>query len=153
VRVYLAGPMTGYPSFNFPAFDALARDLRLVVAAPGVKAYDVVTPSEMEERDYAMASPDGAPDQKWGHYLSRDLRIIADDGIEGIVVLPDWEKSRGARVETFIAFVLGLPIFKPHYDYQGRVFLVQETMQALIKGWIGGLFRQAVDQFLREGDC
>jgi hypothetical protein len=113
-RVYLAGPMTGIPQFNFPAFDAAAEELRGL-------GYDVVSPAELdseETREAALASADGAPgsgsttDETWGDFLARDVKLIADGGIEGVVVLPGWQRSRGARLETFIARALhGYPVY------------------------------------------
>lgn len=111
-RVYIAGPMTWYPYFNFPAFDAAAKKLRN-------EGYDVISPAELDSstaRAAAMKSPDGDPahyedGESWGNCLARDVRIIADDGVEAIFVLDGWEKSRGARLETFVARLCGLPCY------------------------------------------
>lgn len=111
MRVYLAGPMTGIPAMNFHAFDAAAADLR-------ARGYDVVSPSELddpEDRAAALGSEDGdlsklESGKSWGDFLARDVKLIADEGIEAIVVLPDWEQSRGARLETFVGRLCGLPI-------------------------------------------
>lgn len=111
-RVYLAGPMSDRPRFNFPAFERAAAELR----ACGV---DVVSPHELDaekERREAWTSEDGEMDGTlWADCLARDIRIIAADGIESIVVLPGWAGSRGARLETFVGNALcGLPVF----DYE-----------------------------------
>lgn len=113
-RIYLAGPMTGYPGFNFRTFDAAAKELR-------AKGWDVVSPAELDDpqtRRAALRSPDGAPGsgssggETWGDFLARDVKLIADEGIEGIITLEGWRKSKGARLETFIARLMGLPILK-----------------------------------------
>jgi hypothetical protein len=116
MKVYLAGPMTGRPQFNFPAFDAAAEVLRTEFA------HEVISPAEMDDpatRAAAMASPDGAPGsgstdgETWGDFLARDLKLIADGGIEAVYVLDGWETSRGARLETFVASaMLNLPIYR-----------------------------------------
>ena len=108
---YVAGPMSGIPQFNFPVFDAAAADLR-------AKGYTIVSPAELdseETRQAALASIDGAPgtgshmNETWGDFLARDLKLIADV-VDGVIVLPGWEKSSGARTETFMAFVAKKPI-------------------------------------------
>lgn len=113
MRVYLAGPMSGIRKMNFPAFDAAAADLRS-------RGYDVVSPAELdspESRAAALAAEDGdlsaysrETGETWGDLLARDVKLIADGGIEAIVVLPGWEKSRGARLETFVGRLCALPI-------------------------------------------
>jgi dATP/dGTP diphosphohydrolase, N-terminal/Domain of unknown function (DUF4406) len=111
MKLYTAGPMTWIPQFNYPAFDQVATVLRR-------KGFDVLSPAEMdsdEMRERAMASPDGAPGaiaglESWGDMLARDVKIIADEA-DGVVLLPGWEQSKGARLEAFIARHVGKPVF------------------------------------------
>lgn len=133
-KLYVAGPMTGYPSFNIPAFDRMAEELRAA-------GYEVVSPAELDDpaiRAISMASPDGAiatlqsHGQTWGDFLARDVKLLADDGITGIVVLPGWNMSRGARLETFVARMMqGLPI----YRWDGGA-LRRVQMLELAKAWL-----------------
>lgn len=118
MRIYIAGPMTGIPQFNIPAFDAAAADLRS-------RGYDVVSPAELDDpetRAAALASETGEDgtgshkNETWGDFLARDVKLIADQGIEGIVCLRGWKESKGARLETFVGRLCGLPIF----EYAGR---------------------------------
>jgi hypothetical protein len=109
MHVYLAGPMTGIPQFNVPAFDEAAADLREC-------GYEVTSPVEVdgpEARAAILASETGThaelPDgESWSFYLARDFQILADDGIEMIVTLPGWEASRGARLEVLVGQELGI---------------------------------------------
>ncbi|HEV2734883.1 MAG TPA: dATP/dGTP pyrophosphohydrolase domain-containing protein [Longimicrobiaceae bacterium] len=91
-RVYLAGPMTGYPEHNFPAFRAAREHLRAL-------GFDVVCPAELEE---------AAPLPTWEACMRRDVALVA--GCEAVVCLPGWERSRGATVETDLARTLGMPV-------------------------------------------
>lgn len=106
MKYYLAGPMTGIPQFNYPAFDAAAAQLRS-------DGYDIVSPAEMDDektRAAAMASPDGKPGlgstngETWGDFLARDVKLIADT-VDGIICLPGWEGSKGARLEVFVGLL------------------------------------------------
>lgn len=105
---YLAGPMTGIPKFNYPAFLRAAVALR-------IHAFNLVTPVELadigDNKEAAMNSPNGDRDSDgitatWGDYLSRDVKIIADQ-VTGIIFLDGWEKSKGARLEAFVAVLAG----------------------------------------------
>lgn len=114
MKVYIAGPMTGVPQFNVPMFDRVARELRL-------QGYDVVSPAELdspEMRAAALKSTDGAlapleeaTKETWGEVLARDVRVLSDQGIEGIVLLPDWQKSRGANLEATVGLLNRLRFF------------------------------------------
>ncbi len=88
-RVYLAGPMTGIPEYNFPAFNAKAKELR-------AKGYQVVNPAEHGVHDWAT----------WEDYLRYDLAQVATCG--AIYFLSGWESSRGACFEAVIARTLKL---------------------------------------------
>jgi hypothetical protein len=104
MKVYLAGPMSGYPRFNFPLFYSVTKFLR-------EQGYEVVSPAELDDErqaKIAMASVTGEPGHQewtWGDFLARDVKIIADGGIEGIILLPGWQRSRGARLEATLGLL------------------------------------------------
>lgn len=112
ITVYLAGPMSGHPQFNFPLFDAVADRLRKL-------GYNIQSPAELdrpETRAAALASHDGSPDsgttngETWGDFLARDVKLIAD-GVDAVAVMPEWWTSRGARLEAFVATLCDKPVY------------------------------------------
>ncbi|HHG5178101.1 TPA: DUF4406 domain-containing protein [Pseudomonas aeruginosa] len=95
-RIYVAGPMTGYKDFNFPAFNAQAEKLRGL-------GYHVENPAE-------HGIVDGA---EWQDYLRYDIGRLST--CEAIFLLPGWSKSKGAALEVHIAKALGMT-FIHHAD-------------------------------------
>jgi len=91
VKVYLSGPMSGMPEFNFPLFNVEAAELRRL-------GYAVVNPVDI--------NPDHST--PWSACLREDLRALLD--CDAVAVLPGWEKSRGATLEVFVATQLGMRI-------------------------------------------
>lgn len=108
--VYLAGPMTGIPQFNFPAFIDAATRLR------NEYGLNVENPAEMDDpKDSAMAwaSEDGLSQEGltgWARFLKRDLIVVCSK-VDGIVALPNWEDSVGANLEIYVCGALGMPVF------------------------------------------
>lgn len=93
MRLYLAGPMTGLPELNFPAFHAQAARLRGL-------GYEVVNPAEISKGAHA----------EWAVCLRADIaQLITCDGI---ALLPGWQQSRGARLEHHIALHLRMLCFE-----------------------------------------
>jgi len=84
VRVYIAGPMTGYYDNNFPAFSAEAARLRAM-------GYYVVNPAE-------VVADQGVP---WHLCMRADIAALMT--CTHIAMLPGWEKSRGATIERNLA--------------------------------------------------
>jgi hypothetical protein len=93
--IYVAGPMTGYPEFNYPAFDAAERALLDL-------GYGVLNPTDAEKLN------DTGKPQEWAWYMRHALRMVVSS--DGLAVLPGWEKSRGALLEVYVAQNLGLPV-------------------------------------------
>ncbi|MCK9601337.1 MAG: DUF4406 domain-containing protein [Sphaerochaeta sp.] len=91
MRIYIAGPMTGYPDYNRDAFEVAAIALRL-------HGHEPHNPRE-------SAVPDDAP---WSDHLRADIaNLIAQ---EAVAVLPGWECSRGAALEVHIARAIGMNV-------------------------------------------
>jgi hypothetical protein len=105
MKVYVAGGMSGYPQSNFPAFYEAAESLR-------ANGFDVVSPAELDDADTVRRALANEPaKQSWGDFLARDVKLLADTGIEGIVFLPGWEKSKGAKLEAFVGLLGNLKFF------------------------------------------
>jgi hypothetical protein len=91
-RAYLAGPMTGYVDYNYPAFHQAAAYYR----ATGV---DIVSPAELHGQDFGKT---------WDKYLAADLAALDTCGT--IILLRGWQDSRGAKVELCSAIARGLDV-------------------------------------------
>lgn len=105
-RVYLCGPMTGYPEFNHQAFRAATG--RLVNLG-----FNVISPVEMDDADgvdYGNIEHDTESDE-YRRFLLRDLVAILEAKVDAFVVLDGWEESKGAALEVTIARHLGIPVY------------------------------------------
>lgn len=91
MRIYVAGPMTGLPELNFPAFHAQAADLR-------AKGHEVINPAELNSD----------PNAAWVDCMRKDIAALVT--CDAIFLLPGWERSRGAIIEHYVARSLELDI-------------------------------------------
>lgn len=83
-RIYIAGPMTGHPELNFPAFHAEATRLRGL-------GFQVVNPAEINDD----------PTAKWTDCMRADIAQLVT--CDGVATLPGWQRSRGASIEVGLA--------------------------------------------------
>ena len=95
MRVYIAGPMSGLPDFNYPAFNAAADLLR-------THGVGVLNPADIE-----FSNRSGRP-QAWDWYMRRAIQMVSK--ADGIALLPGWEASKGANLEHDIAKALKMDI-------------------------------------------
>lgn len=90
-RIYIAGPMSGLPELNFPAFHAAAKALR-------EQGHHVENPAEIN----------ADPKAQWLDCMRTDIaRLVTCDAV---LMLPGWQNSRGALVEHGLAVGLGLEV-------------------------------------------
>ncbi|ATF84580.1 DUF4406 domain-containing protein [Burkholderia gladioli] len=93
MKLYLAGPMTGYAELNFPTFHAEAARLRGL-------GFAIVNPAEINADTTA----------EWLDCMRADIKQLVD--CDGIALLAGWEQSRGASLEHAVARGLGLRVFQ-----------------------------------------
>ncbi len=96
-RVYIAGPMTGLPDLNFPAFANAAADYRS-------RGCHVENPAEI--------NPD--PTMPWEECMRRDIPCMLT--CDTIIMLPGWRKSRGANIELNLAVAVGMAVVYPNEE-------------------------------------
>ena len=88
--VYIAGPMSGLPEFNVPAFDKAAAEWR-------ERGYEALNPADNFRGEVGIA---------YERYIRAGLEQVLR--AQAIALLPGWETSKGARVELHVAQMLGL---------------------------------------------
>jgi len=114
VKVYIAGPMQGIPNFNYPLFNEVANEFRML-------GHEVFNPAEKDTQahGYDIPADNSAACNKFatdehGFSLRRALRDdlcwIAENA-DGIVLLPGWEYSKGAGAEWALAKALQIKFY------------------------------------------
>ena len=89
-RLYVAGPMTGLPGFNYPSFREATQRLLL--------------------RGYAVEDPSTNPDQGDDYAAYIRLGLLQLLWCDGIALLPQWGSSRGAVLEVTVAQAIGISV-------------------------------------------
>jgi nucleoside 2-deoxyribosyltransferase len=90
-KLYIAGPMTGYPKFNVPAFDAAAKHFQEA-------GWEVLNPADLA-REHGTDKPHN-------FYMKLALGLLLQ--CDSICMLPGWAHSRGASLEYDVALAAGL---------------------------------------------
>jgi hypothetical protein len=111
MNIYLAGPMRGIKDFNFPAFHEAAGELRCA-------GHEVFSAAAYEEAQFGVGfNKSETGDLKDIAHLKWDFRKAFFKDCEyisltadAVVVLPGWEKSKGATAEVAIARTLSLQV-------------------------------------------
>lgn len=98
MRLYIAGPMTGFRDFNRPMFNAAEEMLT-------ERGYDVLNPARPEDR---------ADCTFWSDYMRPALRDLST--ADGLALLPGWASSKGAQLEAFVASQLDVWV-RPLVDW------------------------------------
>jgi hypothetical protein len=110
MKVYLCGPMRGYPAWNAAAFDRYAAEWE----REGHTVLSPVARDRLGGLDLLAASKEelAAKAGNWvwmRQVIVEDVEMICR--VDILAVLPGWEASTGATVEVALALFLGLPIY------------------------------------------
>lgn len=111
MRLYVSGPMRGYPELNYPAFRAATALYRSL-------GHQVTSPAEIGD----LLGEGHAPQE----YLTADIVEVLH--CDAMALLPGWEKSTGARCEAAIAVTLGFAF------YNERGARIPAPAEILIRG-------------------
>lgn len=143
MRVYIAGPMTGIPEWNFPAFNAAA-------AAWRGAGWEVLNPAE---------AFDGDPSRPYRDYVEHDIALLRS--CDAIAMLPGWDGAgaRGSVWEWGIARdMLGLyvldaegPIPPPDPAVFGEPETALQEAQRLVYGDRAKAYGHPIEDYTRTG--
>ena len=89
MKIYIAGPMSGLPDFNCPAFAEAAAHLRSL-------GHTVVSPHELHEGSDAVSTS-----LPWPDLMRAALTEMLT--CDAIYLLRGWSDSRGAKIEWRLA--------------------------------------------------
>jgi hypothetical protein len=95
---YLAGPMSGYPDYNFDEFERWAEILR----RDGLK---IASPHEIDHGE----TPETRGSLPYQDYIDAGMKLLESCG--GIILIAGWPQSSGARAELSRAIDLGMPSY------------------------------------------
>ena len=94
---YISGPMTGIPDLNYPAFFAAEENLQLHYSK-------ILNPARLQL--------DKNQENKWENWMRKAIVMMME--ATHVVLLPGWERSKGAKEEVRLAELLGMVVVK--YD-------------------------------------
>jgi hypothetical protein len=98
MKVYVAGPTTGLPDWNFLAFEEATWELREA-------GFSVTSPHERGEANGFDSTKDAELDLRLA--LERDVEAVLE--ADGVALLDGWEGSPSAVIESLAAQSKGAP--------------------------------------------
>lgn len=88
-KIYIAGPMSGLPEYNYPAFHSAEAQLKAL-------GHETLNPATNPEQD------------SWEGYMRAAIAQVIQ--ADAIAFLPGAHFSRGARLELVIGNLLGMDV-------------------------------------------
>ena len=101
MKIFISGPMTGYPDYNFPAFDKVEQLLN----SKGIKTVSPVTICQEYSQEAVIKD-------KTLFAKMVEKQQDAEKTCTAILLLKGWEASNGARLELNTALKNCLDIFQ-----------------------------------------
>lgn len=100
MTIFISGPMSGLPDFNYSAFHEAGECLK----SRGEK---FLSPAH-GRFGHPRESPTVDEAKPWEYYMRQSLKqlLLCDH----ILMLPGWENSRGATIEKELAIILNMQI-------------------------------------------
>jgi hypothetical protein len=132
MKIYLSGPMSGYPQFNSIEFKRYADHYR-------ARGWTVFSPPETDDGDWT---------KPYAYYIKRDILALVEQGVERIYLLPNWHMSKGALLEKHIGEVIGLEIWDAVTNLPWEESTVQEAHR-LVHGPRGVAYGHPLDDMGR----
>jgi hypothetical protein len=121
LRIYISGPITGYPLGNKPAFSLAKESLTK-------KGHEVISPFDDESQEATDETLKDNYGDKYWKVLSDDVYKLSK--VEALVFLPGWEQSKGARLEAYIGLLNGFPMF----EYRENGWVLDELTASFVAG-------------------
>jgi len=102
-QFYLAGPMRGLPLSNFPAFSTASHVLRS-------RGFKILSPAEKDiKAGFDVSRPVSEQKFDMGAAFRWDFKAVVDSN--GIILMPGWEHSTGAKAERLVAQLCELEVY------------------------------------------
>lgn len=132
--LYIAGPMSGLPQDNYPAFEAALESLRKA-------GYDAVSPHTVARPEEILKSRSmGVLFRATPEYASIMRRCISLlHQATAVALLPGWEESRGAQREVAVAEAMKKPVQRLDVwlEMAPDIRLASETAPRPMINWVG----------------
>ena len=111
--IYLAGPMTGYPDYNWPMFKAAAKYFR-----------------DSGDRVICPTENGSIPDvTSYQDCIKNSLRTLIE--ANAIAMLPGWLGSKGAMLEAKLAVLMGYKTYLVT-EHSGKFFLTHVDLSGVV---------------------
>ena len=101
-RIYISGPISKRSQEQTQTHFKEARE------ALTEQGYDVVDPTQLGFENAGVA--------EWDKFMREGIKLLMD--CDAIYMLKGWEDSRGATIESDLAWELGMPL---HYEGKGSL--------------------------------
>lgn len=98
-KIYIAGPMTGLPDYNYPKFHKMEKLLY------DIGFVNILNPAEIAG---------GNTSYHYSYYIRESLKMIVR--ADAVVFLNGWENSKGANLELHAAKLMGLKCWNENLD-------------------------------------
>lgn len=111
-KVYISGPMSDVENLNFEEFEKAEVKMKSF----GFEVYNPHKFFELETKEFHESLKGLSKNETWIKYMKVDLIKMLKE-CEFVLALNNWERSRGATLELFIAKSLGMPVIH-HETYE-----------------------------------